>query len=250
MNDVKIRVEDLSIRFRLSYDKTRDLRSKIGQVIHNAMHRRKPEYFTALSGVSFEVSSGDIVGIIGPNGAGKSTLLRAVCGIYEPDEGSIECSGRISTLLSLGTGFDNSLNGMDNIRLNGLTIGMAMKEIEKSIPSIIEFADIGDHIYSPMKYYSSGMISRLSFAIVVAMKPDILLIDEVFSVGDLAFQKKSTAAMHELLAKATCQLIVTHNLSLVTEHCNRAIYIKGGKIIANGPSHEVVAQYKKESEES
>ena len=197
----------------------------------------------ALSGINLSVKKGDIVGIIGPNGCGKTTLLRTICGIYHPDEGSVMASGRISTLLSLGTGFNNDLNGKDNIRLNGLTIGMTLDEIEEKIPAIIEFADIGDHINMPMKYYSSGMISRLSFSIVLSMKPDILLIDEIFSVGDLSFTQKSEKALQDLLAMTNCQLIVTHNLDLVRDHCNRAIFMESGKIVLDGNPAEVVDAY-------
>lgn len=200
MSDPRIIVEGLTIRFRLSYDKTWTLRDSLAQTARRLFHGRRLRYFTALDDASLTINSGDIVGVIGPNGCGKTTLLRAMCGIYHPDLGTVQRFGRISTLLSLGTGFDNRLNGIDNIRLNGLVMGMSQREIEAKIPQIIEFADIGEHIYQPMKYYSSGMISRVSFAIVQAMQPDILLIDEVFSVGDLQFRKKSERAMHDLLA--------------------------------------------------
>ncbi len=205
----------------------------------------KPRYCHALTNVSVTVYKGDIIGIIGPNGSGKSTFLRTVSGIYHPDAGSVHTHGRISTLLSLGTGFDNNLSGLDNICLNGLIIGMSQAAINANIPQIIEFAEIGDFIHVPMKYYSSGMISRLSFAIVLAMEPDILLIDEIFSVGDLAFQKKSEKAMHNLLSRSNCQMIVTHNLALVREHCNRALYFEGGRIKMDGPPDAVVSRYER-----
>jgi len=245
-NPWKVRIQDLSIRFRLSYDKTWNFTDKVAQVSKKLITGVKPRYFVALEDINLEVRQGEIVGIIGPNGSGKSTLLRAISGIYHPDQGTVDKNGRISTLLSLGTGFDNNLTGLDNIRLNGLIIGMHLEEIEQQISQIVNFADIGDHINQPMKYYSSGMISRLSFAIVLAMKPDILLIDEIFSVGDLAFQAKSEKAMHELLEKASCQLIVTHSLSMVERHCNRALYIRGGRIVLDDEPDKVVARYKRE----
>jgi ABC-type polysaccharide/polyol phosphate transport system ATPase subunit len=248
MNNIKIQARDLTLRFHLSYEKVWTLSEKFLQVLKRFRQPQSPRYFTALDRISFEVMAGDIIGIIGPNGSGKSTLLRTINGIYHPDEGTVRTNGNISSLLSLGTGFDNNLNGVDNIRLNGLTLGMSMEQIEHSIPAIVEFADIGEYINTPMKYYSSGMISRLSFAIVVLMQPDILLIDEVFSVGDLAFQRKSTKAMHELLSRASCQLIVTHNLSLVTDYCTRAMYIRGGRLVMDGAPRDVVDRYKKDEE--
>ncbi len=247
MTAPKVELNGVMVRFRLSYDKTWTLLDKAVEVGNRLVRKRKPRFFTALEDASLTINEGEIVGIIGPNGSGKTTLLRTISGIYHPDAGSVTCRGRISTLLSLGTGFDNRLTGLDNIRLNGLLIGISMKEIEDKIPMIAEFADIGDHIHTPMKYYSSGMISRVSFAIVVAMRPDILLIDEVFSVGDLAFQRKSQKAMHELLSRASCQLIVSHNLSLIREHCNRVIYLESGHIVVDGAPEEAVAAYEKDS---
>ena len=243
-----INIKGLTIRFLLSYEKTLTLKETLIKSTkswnYNHISEQK-KYHTALSNINLIVNQGDIIGIVGPNGCGKSTLLRAISGIYSPDDGSIECYGKISTLLSLGSGFNNKLNAIDNIRLNGLTIGMSLDEIERKIPSIIEFAEIGDYVHVPMKYYSSGMISRLSFSIVLAMQPDILLIDEIFSVGDLAFQKKSEKAMHQLLSSASCQLIVTHSLSLVKDHCNRAIFMEKGKIILDGEPNDVVNYYEK-----
>ncbi len=244
----KIRVDALTIMFRESFKKGRRGRGPNKRLLLKELLRRRPATkFVALDGVSFSVSEGDIVGVIGPNGCGKTTLLRTICGIYHPDCGHVERHGRISTLLSLGTGFDNRLNGIDNITLSGLIMGLTPSEIEEHIPAIVDFADIGDHIYQPLRHYSSGMISRISFAIAVALRPDILLLDEVFSVGDLAFQRKSERAMHELLSRASCQLIVSHNLDFVVRHCNRAIYLRNGKLIADGDPQEVVDRYKRDS---
>jgi ABC-type polysaccharide/polyol phosphate transport system ATPase subunit len=242
--NVRIFVKGLSIRFRMSYDKPCSVRDKVREMGRRLFLGYRVAFFEALTDIDLTVCDGDIVGIIGPNGSGKSTLLRAIGGIYYPDGGTVDCRGSISTLLSLGTGFDENLSGLDNIRLNGLVLGMTRQEIECKIGMIVDFADVGDQIFAPMKYYSSGMISRISFAIILAMNPDILLVDEVFSVGDLAFQKKSERAMHELLSRASCQLIVTHNLSFVEEHCNRAVYISAGRIVADGSPSDVVECYR------
>ncbi|MDD3230431.1 MAG: ABC transporter ATP-binding protein [Oscillospiraceae bacterium] len=243
----RITLRDLGIRFRYPMDRTRTLKAKIKSAGKRIFLGKKPRHFDALKHINMTIEDGEIVGFIGPNGSGKTTLLRAVSGIYTPDSGSVEVNGCISSLLSLGTGFNQELNGLENIRLNALLMGMSNKEIDARMPEIIDFTDIGDHIYSPMKYYSSGMISRLSFSIVLAMRPDILLIDEIFSVGDLNFQKKSQRAMKELLERAACQLIVTHSLSLVKNHCTRAVFIKNGSIVADGNPDDVVELYEKDS---
>lgn len=238
-----IEVRDLVIRFRMSYDRTYNLQSKVAQRVRNWYRGTAPKDFTAVDGLSLDVRKGEIVGVIGRNGCGKTTLLRSICGIYAPDAGTVACRGKVSNLLSLGAGFNNKLNGIDNIRYNGLVHGMTAAEIDAKMPEILAFADIGEHVHMPMKYYSSGMISRLGFAIVLAVHPEILLIDEIFSVGDLAFKKKSERAIHELLSKASCQLIVSHDLNMVKQHCTRAIYMRRGQIWMDGKPAEVVARY-------
>lgn len=241
-----LEVDRLSICFKLSWEKTRTLSDSLARRVKAILGGHRTQYFEALKEITFEARQGDIVGVIGPNGSGKSTLLRAISGIYQPDRGNVRCYGKVSSLLSLGTGFDLALNGIDNIYLNGMLTGMAPKKIDSQLDEIIEFAELRDHIYKPMKYYSNGMISRLGFAMVLAMEPEILLVDEIFSVGDIAFQKKSKRVMHELLEKTTCQLIVTHDLQLVREHCNRAIYIREGRIVADGQADEVLENYEKD----
>jgi ABC-type polysaccharide/polyol phosphate transport system ATPase subunit len=241
-----LEVDRLSIRFKMSWDKSRTLSSTLARRVKAILRGQRTEYFDALKDVSFEAHQGDIVGVIGPNGSGKSTLLRAISGIYQPDGGAVYCQGSVSSLLSLGTGFDLTLNGIDNIYLNGMLVGMTPKQIDTRLDEIIEFAELRDHMYKPMKYYSNGMISRLGFAMILALEPEILLIDEIFSVGDIAFQRKSERVMHELLQKTACQMIVTHDLQLVREHCNRAVYIRAGQVAADGLPEEVLAQYEKD----
>jgi ABC-type polysaccharide/polyol phosphate transport system ATPase subunit len=243
----KVLLRDVTVRFRLSYDRTTSISGKLREIGKRVFRGQHPRYHEALREISLTIHDGDIVGIIGPNGSGKSTLLRTISGIYFPDSGTVNTFGKVSTLLSLGTGFDNRLTGIDNIRMNGLILGLPKKELEEKIPAIEEFAEIGDYMHVPMKYYSSGMISRVSFSIVLAMQPDILLIDEVFSVGDLQFQRKSARALHELLNKAACQVIVTHNLDFVRKHCTRAIYLRSGRIVAGGEPQGVVSKYEADS---
>ena len=238
-----VSLKNVSLRFRLSYDKSYTIKDWLVEGARSLYGGKKPEFFTALDNVSLDVYDGDIIGVIGPNGSGKSTLLKVISGILSPDAGEVESYGRLSSLLSLGTGFNNQLSGQDNIRFQGMLIGMTPEEIDAAMPDIIAFADVGKFIDVPMKYYSSGMISRLSFAIVLAMQPDILLIDEIFSVGDLEFRKKSEMAMDRLLKQAKCQMIVTHTMTYVREHCNRAVYINKGAVRADGDPDAVVDQY-------
>ncbi|MES1265266.1 MAG: ABC transporter ATP-binding protein, partial [Variovorax sp.] len=157
----------------------------------------------------------------------------------------VAVDGRVSALLSLGTGFNNALSGRENIVLSGLTLGYSYDEIRDRMDSIIEFAELGDFIDVPARYYSSGMLARLSFSIVVTMEPDILLIDETLSVGDLAFAKKAQTAMHNVLQCATCQIIVSHNLSTLNELCSRALLIDHGRVLADGQPKHVIAEYER-----
>jgi ABC-type polysaccharide/polyol phosphate transport system ATPase subunit len=239
----KVILDDVAIRFRMAFDLDASFGARIREVGRRLVRRGVQEHFEALRGISLHIREGDVIGVIGPNGSGKSTLLRTIGGIYRPDRGRVETFGKVSTLLSLGTGFDNRLSGLDNIRMNGLLLGIPRRELDAMIPTIEEFAEIGDHIRVPMKYYSSGMISRLSFSIVLAMQPDILLIDEVFSVGDIQFQRRSARALHELLGRASCQVIVTHNLDFVRKHCNRAVYVREGLVEEDGSPATVVPRY-------
>lgn len=242
-----IDVKGVTINFPLSFDLNMTARAKVSIKIKDLLakrrKRRKKRMFRALSEVSFRADKGEVIGVIGPNGCGKTTLLRTICGIYEPDAGSIETRGRMSTLLSLGTGFNNNLSGRTNIYLGGYLMGLTKPEIEERIDAIIGYADLGEHIDTPVKFYSSGMISRLGFAISSSLEPEILLIDEVFSVGDLAFRQKSEKTIQSLLETAHTQLIVTHNLEFVRTRCTRALLIRKGELVADGDPDAVVDEY-------
>ena len=247
MTAPSIRMRDVTIRFPFSYDRVRTMRDRTANALRRLLsprrtHRKKRE-FEALRRVSLDMGKGDVVGVIGPNGSGKTTLLRVVAGIYHPDEGHVATEGKISSLLSLGTGFNNNLTGRDNIRIGGYLMGLSEKAVDERLPEIIAFAELKDFIDVPLKFYSSGMIGRLGFSIVMAMNPDILLIDEVFAVGDLAFRRKSEKIIDNLLQKTHCQLIVTHNLPFVRNHCTRALYIAGGSVIDDGDPQAVAARY-------
>jgi len=199
--------------------------------------------FHALSNISLRIREGEVVGVIGRNGCGKTTLLRTIAGIYQPDAGQISVKGRVSALLSLGTAFNTSLSGRENIILGGLTLGLRLREIERKSREIIAFAELGDFIDVPMRYYSSGMMSRLSFALVIAIEPDILLIDETLSVGDISFQNRSRSAMHDLLGQASLQMIVSHDLDTIRKVCTRVLWIETGCVAMDGAPAEVVGKY-------
>lgn len=250
LGSLRINLVDVSVSFRMSYNRTESIAGAVSEGWRRLAKGWKPKLFSALKSVSLSVRDGEVIGVIGPNGSGKSTLLRTISGIYHPDSGIVQTQGRVSALLSLGTGFDTRLNGYDNIRLLGLIQGLSLQEIEDVMPTIVEFADIGDHIEKPMKYYSTGMISRLGFSMILAMEPDILLIDETLSVGDLAFQEKSKEAMRRMMKRARCQVIVSHSLDFVERTCSRVIWINAGRIVADGEPSFVIKAYQESAEQA
>ena len=204
----------------------------------------KIETFEALKGVSFEIEEGKILGIIGKNGSGKSTMLRAIAGIFSPDKGSINLHGHSISLLSIGVGFNKKLTGKENIYLSGMLLGFSEAEIEEKVGEIIEFADIGDFIYKPVKTYSSGMYSKLAFAITAILETDIMLIDEVLSVGDAKFKEKSYNKMKELISddKRTV-IIVSHSLDTISELCDEVLWINDGEMVKQGKPEDILPEY-------
>ena len=204
----------------------------------------KVELYHALKGVSFEVEEGKILGIIGRNGAGKSTMLRAIAGIFSPDKGKIDLHGRTISLLSIGVGFNKKLTGKENIYLSGMLLGFNEEEISKKEKEIIKFADIGDFINKPVKTYSSGMYSKLAFAITAILETDITLIDEVLSVGDAKFKEKSYNKMKELISdEKRTVIIVSHSLGTIKELCDEVLWLDNGRIMMIGKSSTVIKKY-------
>ncbi len=204
----------------------------------------KVELFHALKGVSFDVEEGKILGIIGKNGSGKSTMLRAIAGIFSPDKGTIDLHGHSISLLSIGVGFNKKLTGKENIYLSGMLLGFSEEEIAKKEKEIIAFADIGDFIKKPVKTYSSGMYSKLAFAITAILETDIMLIDEVLSVGDAKFKEKSYNKMKELISSDTrTVIIVSHSLDTIKELCDQVLWLNDGKIVKIGEPEPIVAEY-------
>jgi ABC-type polysaccharide/polyol phosphate transport system ATPase subunit len=197
-----------------------------------------------LSEVTLECAPGRITGVVGPNGAGKSTLMRALAGILPPTKGTIEVHGRVSTLLALGVGFNANLTGRENVILGGLAAGLSRAEVKERYEEIAAFADLKDgFIEMPMRTYSSGMFSRLAFAVAVHMEPDILLVDEALSAGDAKFRRRASAKMSELMGQARTIFLVSHALGSVVDLCNDAIFLQEGKLVARGEPQEIVDMY-------
>ena len=201
--------------------------------------------FTAMDNLDLTIKKGEILGILGKNGAGKSTLLKMVTGVVTPTSGTLNINGKISSLLELGTSFNMDLTGEENIYQHGQVMGLTPEQIENSKQDIIDFADIGEHLYQPVKTYSSGMFARLAFACAINVDPDILIVDEVLSVGDMAFQLKCFKKFEEFKKKGKTILFVTHSIGDVLENCNRVIILKEGKKIFDGETKEGVETYKK-----
>ncbi|MDH3222088.1 MAG: ABC transporter ATP-binding protein [Gemmatimonadota bacterium] len=201
------------------------------------------ESMWAFRNVSFSVNQGEVVGLVGKNGAGKTTMLKVLSRITEPTEGSIEIRGRVGSLLEVGTGFHPELTGRENVFLNGAILGMRKTEIDKRFDEIIEFAEIGKFIDTPVKHYSSGMYVRLAFAVAAHLEPEILIVDEVLSVGDAAFQRKCLGKMGDVASSGRTVLFVSHNMAAVTQLCSRALLLEDGTVAMDGKPHEVVAAY-------
>ena len=208
------------------------------------MKMSKSEIFEAVKGVTFSVEKGKILGVIGKNGSGKSTMLRSIAGIFSPDSGSIDLHGNSVSLLSIGVGFQNKLSGYENIFLSGMLLGFSEKQIKEKINDIIEFSELGKLIYKPVSSYSSGMYSKLAFSITAILETDIMLIDEVFSVGDVKFKQKSYNKMKELISDENrTVVIVSHSLGTLKELCDEVLWLHDGKIKQIGQPEDVINAY-------
>jgi ABC-type polysaccharide/polyol phosphate transport system ATPase subunit len=228
------------VTYRTSLERNPTLKSAIRKLGRRERIIREIE---ALKGVSFEVPHGKVMGVVGANGAGKSTLMRAVAGILPPTSGRIEVHGRVSTLLSLGVGFNRKLTGRENVVLGGLAAGLTRAQLREKYDEIVEFAELEDFMDMPMRTYSSGMYGRLAFAVAVTMEPDILIIDEALSVGDARFRRKSFNRMRKLCRQDRTILLVTHALGSVEKLCDEAIWIDKGQMRMWDEPHAVVEAY-------
>lgn len=238
MNNIAIKVSHLSKVYKL-YDKPID---RLKESLHPLKKRYHKEFY-ALNDVSFEIKKGETVGIIGKNGAGKSTLLKIITGVLTPSSGHVHVNGRIASLLELGAGFNPEYTGIENIYLQGTLMGYSKEEMDVKIDEILAFADIGDFVYQPVKSYSSGMFARLAFSVAINVDPDILIVDEVLSVGDARFQSKSIKKMESIKNNGTTILFVSHSIEQVKRFCQKAIWIDKGTVKQIGDQSKVGDMY-------
>ncbi len=239
MASALIEATELSKRFMMRHEQLPSLKRAFTRLF-----RRYPtEYLWALDGVAFSVGSGEAVGIVGGNGSGKSTLLRLIGGIFIPTAGELTVRGRTGGLFELAAGFTPDLNGRDNINLSGALMGYSRTEVARGMDSIIEFSELGDFIDVPVKTYSSGMALRLGFATAVAFEPEVLLVDEVMAVGDAHFQHKAYAHLKRLQQQGSAVLMVSHEMPAIRRMCGRVIWLEKGKLMADGPTDEVIGAY-------
>lgn len=224
-----------------------NLYNKPSDRLKEALFARQSRHteFAALNDVSFNVNKGEILGIIGKNGSGKSTILKIITSVLTPTSGECIVKGKIAALLELGAGFNMEYTGIENIYLNGQMIGFSKDEMDKKLQDIIDFADIGEHIYQPVKTYSSGMFARLAFSVAISVDPDILIVDEALSVGDVFFQNKCYRRFEEFRERGKTILFVTHDMGSVIRYCNRCVLLNAGKKVAEGKPQEMVDLYKR-----
>lgn len=235
-----IEVKNLTKVFRVLHRERSVKSAALKSLLRKFPHRSE---FTALQDISFDVPKGQTVGVIGRNGSGKSTLLTLLARIYRPTSGTIKVEGRVATLLELGAGFHPEFTGIENIFLNGVILGMPRAELEKRLSSIIEFAGIEEFIDTPVKHYSSGMITRLGFSVAIHLEPDVLLVDEVLAVGDHEFQEKCYTKIEEFKKRGVTIFFVSHDMAAIARVCERVLWIDNHVLREDGPTEEVLAKY-------
>lgn len=238
--EIAIEVKDVQKMYKL-YDRNRD---RVKEALGLGKKKRYKEHY-ALNGISMNIYKGETVGIIGTNGSGKSTILKIITGVLNPTAGEIQVRGRISALLELGAGFNMEYNGIENVYLNGTMLGFSEKEIDAKLQDILDFADIGDYVYQPVKTYSSGMFVRLAFAVAINIDPEILIVDEALSVGDVFFQAKCYHKFEEFKEQGKTILFVSHDLSSISKYCDRVILLNQGDMLGEGSPKEMIDVYKR-----
>lgn len=235
-----VSVKNISLKFKMEQNRANSLKEFCVRWLKRDL---KSEDFWALTDVSFDVEKGDVIGIIGHNGAGKSTLLKVISGIMKPTKGTIEAHGNIVPMLELGSGFDMELSGRENIYLNGAILGYSEKFLNEKYDEIVAFSELGNFIEAPLRTYSSGMLARLAFSVACIVEPEILIVDEILSVGDADFQEKSRARMMDLMTGGTTVFFVSHSLKQIRQMCNKVVWLEHGKIQAIGKTGEICDKY-------
>ena len=240
ISDAVIQVKDVSMHFNVAAEKINSVREYLTKMTQKKLFF---EDFVAVNHVSFEVKKGEVFGIVGTNGSGKSTLLKMIAGVLTPTTGEVITRGSIAPLIELGAGFDPELTGRENIYLNGAVLGYSKEFLDEQFDHIVEFSEIGDFINIPLKNYSSGMVSRIAFSIATAVKPDILIADEILSVGDFLFQEKCLNRIHSMMSEGTTVLFVSHSIEQVRQICDRAMWIEKGNLKLIGEVNTVCDSY-------
>ena len=235
-----IKAENITVCYRMANDKIKSIKEYMVALLKGKIQYEK---FYALNDVSFEIKKGEVIGIIGNNGAGKSTLLKVISGILKPVEGKVTLQGNVVPMLELGSGFDIDLTGRENVFLNGAIHGYSEEYLKEKYDEIVEFSELGNFIDTPVRNYSSGMMMRLAFSIASIVNPDILIVDEILAVGDMAFQEKSYRRMMELMSHGTTVLLVSHSIEQIRARCDRVIWLDHGKVVAIGDTQEICDRY-------
>lgn len=235
-----IRAEHISLCYRMTYDRVKSIKEYVVQLLKGKIQY---EEFWALKDLSFEVRKGEVLGIVGHNGAGKSTLLKVISGILKPTRGSVEVNGVVAPMLELGSGFDFDLTGRENVFLNGAILGFSEQFLKERYEEIVKFSELGQFVDVPLRNYSSGMVARLAFSVATVVRPDILIVDEVLSVGDAGFQEKSKQRMLELMGGGTTVLFVSHSLEQIRAMCDRVLWIEHGEMKMLGDARSVCDAY-------
>lgn len=238
-----ITVDNVSMIFNMNKEKIDSLKEYAIKLVKRELMFKE---FTALRDISFTVKKGEVVGLMGLNGSGKSTLLKIIAGVMKPSKGSVRVNGSVAPLIEVGAGFNANLSGRENIYLNSYLLGFDKAYIEEHIEEIISFSELGDFIDVPLKNYSSGMKSRLGFAVATAVRPEILIVDEVLAVGDFKFREKCQAKIRELMDNKTTVLIVSHNMEQIKSLCSRCIWLDKGNMVADGPAKDICRKYAKQ----
>ena len=240
MGKTIVRLQDISLKFNIDVNRATSLKEFCVRFLKRDLRR---DEFWALKHISFEVKKGDVIGIIGHNGAGKSTLLKVISGIMKPTEGIVETNGNIVPMLELGSGFDMELTGRENIFLNGAILGYSEAFLKDKCQEIIDFSELGSFIEAPIRTYSSGMLARLAFSVACVVEPEILIVDEILSVGDADFQEKCRNRMMELMTGGTTVFFVSHSLEQIREMCNKVLWLEHGEVQAFGEAEEICERY-------
>lgn len=237
-------LKNVSMKFNLGVEKDNSLKM-IFINLFTPKKKKKKDYFWALKDIDFRINKGDVVGIIGANGAGKSTLLKVVSGVYKPTTGTVEVNGKISPMIELGAGFDGELTARENIYLNGAILGYSKEFLEQKFDEIVEFSELKDFLDVPVKNFSSGMVTKLAFSISTIVDPEVLIVDEILSVGDIKFQEKSKNKMMSMIEGGTTVLYVSHSIDSIKELCSKVIWLDHGKIVKIGDTKEICDEYYK-----